>query len=121
MADDRHHKIDYIEIPTPDVAKSKDFFRKLFDWEFHDYGPDYTSFDDGRMTGGFRSADAAPTIADGSILLVFYAEALEDALPRVRELGGEITKDIFNFPGGRRFHFLDPAGVEYAIWSDDEE
>ena len=119
MADPRHHTIDYIEIPTPDVAASKSFFKALFGWDFHDYGPDYQSFDDGSTTGGFRTSDIAPSIDDGSVLVVFYAENLDDALEAVKGLDGTITKDIFEFPVGRRFHFRDPAGAEFAIWSDD--
>jgi predicted enzyme related to lactoylglutathione lyase len=31
---------------------------------------------------------------------------------------GSITKDIFSFPGGKRFHFVDPSENELAVWSD---
>lgn len=120
MADPRHHRIDYIEIPTPDVGASRSFFETLFGWDFQEWGPDYVSFDDGRTTGGFRTSDRAPSIEAGSVLVVFYAENLDVALDGVEGLGGSITKDIFEFPGGRRFHFRDPAGAEFAIWSDDE-
>jgi len=119
MADPGHHTIDYIEIPTPDVSASKFFFQTLFGWDFTDYGPDYTSFDDGRVTGGFHTSEKAPSVDAGSVLVVFYAEQLDDALEQVKGLDGTITKDIFKFPGGRRFHFRDPAGAEFAIWSDD--
>lgn len=119
MTDPRHCKIDYIEIPTPDVGASRRFFERLFGWEFQDYGPDYVSFNDGGTAGGFHTSDKAPATESGSVLVVFFAERLDDALASVTECGGTVTKDIFEFPGGRRFHFRDPAGAEFAIWSDD--
>ncbi|HXX42259.1 MAG TPA: VOC family protein [Chthoniobacterales bacterium] len=110
--------IDYIEMPTRDLAESKKFFALLFNWSFIDYGPEYASFDDGRMAGGFFSSDRTAGAETGAPLVVFYQPALESARAKVVHLGGEITKEIFDFPGGRRFHFREPGGGEFAIWSD---
>jgi len=43
---------------------------------------------------------------------------LERTLDAVTAAGGEIVRPIFSFPGGRRFHFTDPAGNELAVWSE---
>lgn len=110
-------QINYIEIPVTDPGRARDFFAALYDWTFEDWGPDYISFKDGRLDGGFARADA-PAPATG-VLVVFYSADLERDLERVKELGATISKDIFQFPGGRRFHFVDPVGTEYAIWSDN--
>ncbi len=110
--------IDYIEMPAKDPAKAQAFFTALFGWQFEDYGPDYCSFHDGRLAGGFRRADVVVATESGSPLIVFYKEDLAAASARVSELGGTISRDIFSFPGGRRFHFTDPNGNEFAIWSD---
>jgi predicted enzyme related to lactoylglutathione lyase len=111
-------RIDYIEIPVSDPAKARDFFAALMGWEFKDWGPDYISFRDGRLDGGFRrSGEAAPS---NGVLLVFFSEDLERDRDRVIELGASISQDIFEFPGGRRFHFVDPLGNEYAIWGELE-
>jgi predicted enzyme related to lactoylglutathione lyase len=110
-------KIDYVEIPVTDPAAARAFFDKLFGWSFEDWGPDYVSFNDGRMDGGFRRSEEAPP--PGSVLVVFYSEDLERDRDRVVELGATISADIFDFPGGRRFHFTDPNGNEFAIWSDN--
>lgn len=118
MSSDHHHRVDYLEIPTPDPAASKAFCQRLFGWEFTDYGPDYTSFQDGRMAGGFHRAEQAASLDAGSVLLVVYSTDLEGDMSRVIEAGGTITKAIFSFPGGRRFHYRDPAGVEMALWSE---
>ncbi len=115
------NRIDYIEIPARDPRKAWEFFEKLFGWKFEDYGPDYCSFNDGRMAGGFYRADVAASVRAGAPLVVFYRHDLATAVARVKTLGGTITKDIFSFPGGRRFHFTDPNGNEFAIWSELKE
>ena len=112
-ANDR--RIDYIEFPAEDAAKSKEFYSSAFGWKFEDYGPQYTSFHDGRLAGGF-SADAAERPAKP--LVVLYAADLEAAQQAVEQAGGKITRAIFAFPGGRRFHFTDPSGNELAVWSE---
>ncbi len=74
------------------------------------------SFNDGRLDGGFRhSAEPAPSTG---VLLVFFSDDLERDVGRVKDLGGTISQEIFPFPGGRRFHFIDPAGTEYAMWAE---
>ena len=115
------NRIDYIEIRVTDPAHARDFFAALFGWEFQDWGPDYLSFTDGQLEGGLRRA-TAPAPASG-VLLVFYSENLERDVVRIKELGGAISQEAYDFPGGRRFHFTDPGGNEYAMWTaaDSEE
>jgi len=107
--------IDYVEFPATDIAAAKRFYANAFGWRFTDYGPDYTSFEDGRLSGGFRKVERA---AAGGPLIVLYARDLEKALARVREAGAKITKEIYSFPGGRRFELLDPVGNALAVWSE---
>ena len=109
-------RIDYVEIPVTDLEKTREFFVALFGWEFTEYGPDYFSFDDGRLVGGIRRSEE-PAPANG-VLIVFFSEDLERDYERVKELGATISQETFAFPGGRRFHFADPAGTEFAIWSN---
>ena len=110
----KEKRIDYIEISVSDPAQAQAFFEALFGWEFQSWGDDYISFSDGRLNGGFvRSASPA-----AGTLVVFYSKDLERDRARVVELGATISKDIFSFPGGSRFQFVDPAGIEYAIWSE---
>ena len=110
--------IDYVEMPSRDLAGTKKFFAALFAWSFVDYGPDYASFDDGRMTGGFFASSKTAGLDAGAPLIVFYHDELEKMQKKVVDLGGKVTKEIFEFPGGRRFHFREPGGGEFAIWSD---
>ena len=112
-------RIDYVEIPAVDIDKTRAFFEQLFGWQFQEWGPDYYSFNDGRLDGGLRRSDeAAPA---SGVLLVFFSQDLERDYNRVKELGATISQEIFEFPGGRRFHFVEPAGTEFAIWASTED
>ena len=108
-------RIDYIEFPATDIAKTKAFYERAFGWKFTDYGPDYTSFEDGRIAGGFTKEGK---VVRGGPLVVLYASDLAATEQKVRDAGGTITKDAFPFPGGHRFHFADPSGNELAVWSE---
>jgi predicted enzyme related to lactoylglutathione lyase len=110
--------IDYIEMPSKDLRATKDFFTRLLGWSFQDYGPEYSSFHDGRIAGGFFASESTSVVASGAPLIVFYSPHLEKMLAEVVRLGGKITRGIFEFPGGRRFHFESPGGGEFAIWSE---
>src|SRR5438876_11657162 len=112
MATDAANKVDYIEFQAADIAATKKFFEQLFGWKFTDYGPDYTSFHDGRINGGFFAAPGAP--AKTNPMVVVFATNLEEAEARVKKAGGTIVKPSFEFPGGRRFQFTDPNGLELA-------
>lgn len=112
------HSIDYLEFASKDLAATKAFFSTAFAWSFQDYGPDYIAFDDGRMTGGFFRSEKVAAAADGAPLVVFYHSDLEGAKENVEKTGGVLKRDIFSFPGGRRFHFTEPGGNEFAVWSE---
>ena len=115
---ERHHNINYIEIPTKDINASKAFFTAVFGWEFIDYGPEYSSFVARGIDGGFFTSKETVSTKTGSPLIVLYSKDLEATEEAVKAAGGNIVEAIFSFPGGRRFHFSDPAGNEYAVWSE---
>ena len=87
-------RINYVELNVHDIAKAKAFYGQAFGWTFTDYGPEYAEFSDGVMKGGLTTT-APPSPA-----------------------GGSICREIFSFPGGRRFHFKDADGYELAVWSE---
>lgn len=113
---EQDRRIDYVELPSTDHAATKAFYGSVFGWTFTDWGPEYVSFEGAGVDGGFRLATEAPPT--GGSLVVLFAVNLEAAETRVREAGGTIVREIFAFPGGRRFHFTDPTGNELAVWSD---
>lgn len=109
-------KIDYVEFPATHLPAVKQFYASAFGWSFTDYGPDYTAIDPSAgLDGGF---DASPGRSLTKPLVILYATDLEAMESKVRASGGTITVPIFAFPGGRRFHFQDPAGNELAVWSE---
>jgi predicted enzyme related to lactoylglutathione lyase len=112
---EKDKRIDYIELPTVDLIEAKRFYGDVFGWTFVDYGPDYSSFNDGRLDGGFRKEQA---VQRGGPLIIMYSLNLELIKEKIQSAGGTIVLDIFEFPGGRRFHFTDPSGNELAVWSD---
>lgn len=111
-------KIDYVELPASDFDAVQAFYENAFGWTFVDYGPNYRAFSDGKLDGGFRKSEMKSTMDSGGTLIVLYANDLESTRDTVVASGGEVTADIFSFPGGRRFQFADPHGNELAVWSD---
>jgi uncharacterized protein len=109
-------KLDYLELPATGGAldSAKAFYAAAFGWTFTDYGPTYAAFDEG-LEGGFQAdRDEAPA----KPLPVLYSARLEATLAAVEAAGGAVVRPIFAFPGGRRFHFTDPAGNELAVWGE---
>jgi len=113
-----HEKINYVEFPARDMEKAKAFFSQAFGWEFEDYGPEYSSFSNQGVDGGFFKSDQCSSTENGSALIVLYSNNIESTQSKVQDAGGTIIKAIFSFPGGRRFHFTDPNGNEFAVWAE---
>ena len=108
--------IDYVEFPPKDVGeleKVKEFFGEVFDWSYTMYGDDYADTSDSGTGSGINAENPTPTP-----LTVIYVSDLQEAYNKVKIAGGTITKEIFDFSGGKRFHFQDPAGNNLAAWSE---
>lgn len=109
----KHEQIQYIEFLSKDIVQAKNFYTDCFGWVFTDYGPAYTAFTGDYVDGGFTNG----TPVKGSILVVLFTKDIEATKNKVINAGGKITKDIFSFPGGRRFQFTDLDGYELAVWT----
>ena len=90
-------KLDYLEMPGGDLPALKAF---------------YAGAHGGSGQGGGEGPAPLP---------VLFSTDLAATLAKVEVAGAEITRPIFPFPGGRRFHFRDPAGNELAVWGDPTE
>jgi uncharacterized protein len=116
--DPRHNHIDYVEFPAQSAASFaavKRFYQEVFGWSFQDWGDDYADTRSGGTTAGFSAAsDHRPP----GTLVVLFAVDLEATRDCVIKAGGKIVREIFSFPGGRRFEYLDPAGNRLGVWSD---
>ena len=112
-----HHAIDYIELGATDLAAARTFYEKAFGWKFTEYGPEYLGIqrEGGGEVGGLTSMCKVQT---GGPLVVLYSKDLDASVTSVKRAGGRIVKEPFAFPGGRRFHFMDPSGNELAVWSE---
>ena len=110
--------IDYIEFPAKsqeEFAAAKRFYQEAYGWSFQDWGDEYSDTKSSGVTSGFSAAsDHRPA----GVLAVLYTTNLEAARDRTINAGGKIVRDIFSFPGGRRFEFTDPAGNRLGVWSD---
>ncbi|MBU2884035.1 VOC family protein [Psychrosphaera sp. B3R10] len=115
----KQETINYVEFPATDLSATKQFFTQVFNWTFTDYGQEYIAFGpEAGLDGGFYQSDLNSKTQNGAALIVFYSESLPKTEQKVVAAGGTICKDVFEFPGGKRFHFLDPNGNEFAVWSE---
>lgn len=112
-------RIDYVELPSADGAASKAFFEAAFGWKTIDYGPVYFAFD--KATSGLDGGVASGEDRAAASLVILKTDDLEGAVTAVANAGGVITREIFDFPGGRRFHFREPGGGEMAVWAEPEK
>ena len=110
----KHEQVQYIEFLSKDIARAKNFYTTCFGWKFTDYGDEYSAFEGDYVDGGFTIGEPV----NGSILVILYSEDIESSRNKVIQAGGTIVKDIFSFPGGKRFQFTDPDGYELAVWSE---
>jgi len=124
-----HHRINYIELPATDIPAAKAFYAAVFGWTYTDYGDQYASFneapdpdspDNPGLDGGLSAFSEPSDSPHRGPLVVFYSDTLEATRDAILAAGGTVLKPIFDFPGGRRFHFTDPAGNELAVWGPPE-
>lgn len=108
----QRYQIDYLEFPSSSTHASHRFFAEAFGWSFTSYSPSYEGVDDAGIAVGIDAGSDKPAAP----LAVIRTEDLELAEREVLAAGGAITKPAFDFPGGRRFHFREPGGVELAVW-----
>ena len=109
-------KLNYVEFPAKDISATKQFFENAFGWSFIDYGPEYSAFNSAGLDGGFYKSDLVSLASNAAALLLLKTDDLERTQSTVESLGGKISTAIFSFPGGKRFHFIEPSGNEFAVW-----
>ena len=107
------YAIDYLELPSTDGGRSRAFFEAAFGWTFTGYGPTYNATEDAGIDTGIQGDPAEVSTAP---LPLVRADDLEAVLRQVVAAGGVVTRQPFDFPGGRRFHFREPGGVELGVW-----
>lgn len=111
-----HHAIDYVELTTTDLAAARGFYSAAFGWQLHDYGPDYSGFG---LAGSDDEMGGIEAVSSGRRrppLVLLYSDDLDASAAAVVAAGGTISRAPYDFPGGRRFYFTDPAGHELGVW-----
>lgn len=108
--------LDYVELPVEQTGPVSAFYHEVFGWHFTEYGPDYTAWEEGPCQVGLNGVASAEGRRPSAILPILRVEDIEAARSAVVKAGGTVTVDIFDFPGGRRFHFSDPAGLELGCY-----
>jgi predicted enzyme related to lactoylglutathione lyase len=109
-----HHTVDFFEIPVIEMAGAKAFYAAAFGWSFKDWGDDYADIQGAGLPGGLRLVKTAPVA--GGPLVIIYSDDLAQSERAVTAAGATIVAR-HEFPGGRRFHFVDPGGCELAVWT----
>lgn len=114
----KHEKLNYVEMASRDLIKTRYFFEKVFSWEFTKFSDKYIAFYNEGPDGGFNLIK--DDIKNNSILLVLLSSNISDSKQRIEKEDGIINKDIFSFPGGIHFHIIEPDGNEFSVWQKDE-
>lgn len=116
-----HHSIDYVEIPVSDLGAARAFYGAAFGWSFVAYGDAYAGIrtaaeQDDDEAGGLALVERDAPVRGGPLVLL-YSDDLDATAAAVEAAGGRVVQGPYDFPGGRRFHLLDPAGNELGVWS----
>jgi hypothetical protein len=123
MSTNVHHHINYVELPSTDLDAVQAFYAAAFGWTFQVWGDTYRSFTGAGLEGGFELQGASTTSrapsGDG-VLVILYSDDLAATQAAVVAAGGTVSVPPYDFPGGRRFHFVDPSGNELAVWTPSE-
>ncbi len=114
-----HHRFNYIELPATDLTAMKTFYGNTFGWTFKDWGESYVEIIGAGIEGGFDAASGARKPSNQGALVILYSDDLVATEKAVTENGGRISTELFEFPGGRRFHFTDPSGNELGVWTKE--
>ena len=108
------YEIDYVEFPSTDNHASRRFFADAFGWQHVSFSPSYYEIRGAGLLAGIEAGEAVKTAAP---LAVIRADDFETAKREVIAAGGAITLELFEYPGGKRFHFREPGGVELGVWT----
>lgn len=109
-------KICYIEIPATDVARSADFYNRVFGWQIRQRGDGSTAFDDttGEVSGTWvlgRSPAEEP-----GLLVSIMVEDAAATLDSIVANGGAIAQPIGADASGITARFRDPAGNVISLY-----
>ena len=114
-------KVCYIEIPATDIARSADFYQKVFGWRIRQRGDGHTAFDDttGEVSGTWvrgRSPGATP-----GLLLYIMVDDARATIAAIKAHGGEIVQPIGGDAPEVTARFRDPGGNVIGIYQEPSQ
>jgi len=114
----KNGKICYVEIPATDVARSADFYSKVFGWNIRKRGDGHLAFDDavGEVSGTWvtgRSSSPQP-----GLLIYIMADSVAATMDAVKAHGGEIVQPIGGDAPEITARFRDPAGNVLGLYQE---
>jgi predicted enzyme related to lactoylglutathione lyase len=113
-------KICYIEIPAADVARSADFYSRVFGWTIRQRGDGATAFDDttGQVSGAWVTE--RPPQSPGLVVYIMVEDA-EAVVEKLKANGAEIVQAIGGDPGETTARFRDPGDNILAIYQEPKK
>ena len=111
-------KICYIDFPATDIARSADFYAKVFGWNVRQRGDGATSFDDGvGQVSGTWSLGRPPS-AEPGLLLYIMVDSATETIEKIIANGCEIVQPIGGDAPEITARFRDPGGNVIGIYQE---
>lgn len=109
-------KICYIEMPATDIARSADFYKRVFGWTIRKRGDGSTAFDDatGEVSGTWVLG--RPPAAKPGLLFYIMVDSMAATIDAVVAHGGEVVQPIGADAPEITARFRDPGGNVIGLY-----
>jgi predicted enzyme related to lactoylglutathione lyase len=112
----KNGKICYIEMPATDIAKSAEFYKKVFGWNIRTRGDGAMAFDDGVGEVSGTWVKGRPPAAQPGFMIYVMVDSVEKTMDAIKAAGGEIVQPIGGDPGEITARFKDPGGNVVGLY-----
>jgi predicted enzyme related to lactoylglutathione lyase len=111
-------KICYVEIPAADIARSADFYKRIFGWNIRQRGDGHTAFDDttGEVSGSWVLG--RPPSSKPGLLFYVMVDDVAAILDLIVASGGKIVQPIGADAPEIIARFTDPAGNVIGLYQE---
>jgi predicted enzyme related to lactoylglutathione lyase len=109
----------WIDLGSPDIGRSADFYTGLFGWTFQSLGPEAGNYGFFQLEGKTVAAlgPLGEQDANSAWTLYFHTPDADLTTKTVEQAGGKVRlapMDVFD--NGRMAQFTDPVGAQFAVW-----
>ena len=109
-------KICYIEMPTPDIARSSAFYESVFGWNIRRRGDGSVAFDDGVGEVSGTWVTGRPPSPQPGLLIYIMVDSVEQTIEKILAGGGEIVQPIGADAPEITARFRDPGGNVLGLY-----